>query len=60
VYNASDVNNLQLKKTISGIVTFDVIAFNGIAIVVANDGLYQFDYTDSNNIRQISKINISQ
>jgi hypothetical protein len=60
VYNASDANNLQLKKTIGGIETFDVIAFNGIAIVVANDGLYQFDYTDSNNIRQISKITISQ
>jgi hypothetical protein len=60
VYNATDVNNLQLKKTISGIETYDVIAFNGNAIVVAKDGLYQFDYTDSNNIRQISKITISQ
>ncbi len=60
VYDATDVNGLKLIKTISGLETYDVIAFNDIAIVVAKDGLYQFDYSDSKNINQISKITVQQ
>lgn len=56
VYNASDVYNLQLVKTIEGIDPFDVIAYNGIALVVASDGLYQYDYSAISNIRLLSKI----
>jgi hypothetical protein len=33
---------------------------NGIAILVAEDGLYQFDYTNKNNIRMISRIAINK
>ena len=40
--------------------TYDVIAFNGLAMVVARDGLYQFDYTNLANIRQLSKLNVLQ
>ena len=58
VYNASDVNNLQLEKTIGGMETYDVIAWNGVAIVVAKDGLYQYDYSNTANISLLSKINI--
>jgi hypothetical protein len=60
VYDATDANNLKMMETISGIETYDVIAFDNTAIVVAKDGLYQFDYSDSNNIRQISKIAIQK
>jgi hypothetical protein len=60
VYNAADVMNLQLIKTISGIDAFDVIAYNNKAIVVAKDGLYQYDYADISNIRLLSKITINQ
>lgn len=60
VYNAADVNNIQLVKTISGMETYDVIAQNDLAIVVANDGLYQFDYSDENNMKQLSKISLTQ
>ncbi len=56
VYNASDVLNLQLIKTIDGIEPFDVIAFNNIALVVATDGLYQYDYSNINDIKLLSKI----
>ena len=55
-YNAADVQNLQLKKTISGIDTYDVIAMNKIALVVAKDGLYQYDYSDVSDIKLLSKI----
>jgi hypothetical protein len=59
VYNAADVNNLQLLKQIKNLETFDVIAYNNRALVVAKDGLYQFDYSDINNIRQLSKIAVN-
>lgn len=60
VYNASDVMNLQLVKTITGLDPFDVIAYNNVAMVVAKDGLYQYDYSDINNIRLLSKIVINK
>ena len=60
IYNAADVNNLKLVKQISGIETYDVIAYNQIALVVAKDGLYQYDYSDINNIHLISKTGISK
>jgi hypothetical protein len=60
IYDASVVTNLQLKKHISNFETYDVIAYNGVAIVVAKDGLYQFSYSDINHIKQLSKISITQ
>jgi hypothetical protein len=60
IYNAADVNNLKLIKQFSGIETYDVIAYNQIALVVAKDGLYQYDYADVNNIHLISKTGISK
>lgn len=59
VYNASDPLNLQLIKECPGPETYDVIAINKIALVVAKDGLYQYDYSDLNKIHLISKTNIS-
>ena len=59
LYDASTPNNLQLLRTIGNMETYDVIAFNGVAIVVAKDGLYQFDYTDRSNIKSLSKIAIA-
>ncbi len=38
VYNAADVMNLQLLKTISGVDAYDVITNNNVALVVAKDG----------------------
>jgi hypothetical protein len=58
IYNATDASGLQLIKTFTGIDTYDVIAFNRIAIVVAKDGLYQYNYSDINNISLLSKITI--
>jgi len=40
--------------------TFDVILHNKIAIVVASDGLYQFDYSNPSQIKSISKISINK
>lgn len=58
IYDASNVMSLSMVKHITGIETFDVIAYNNIALVVAKDGLYQYDYSNTNNIRLLSKISI--
>ncbi|MDP4265226.1 MAG: hypothetical protein Q8941_22050 [Bacteroidota bacterium] len=60
IYNASNVQNLQLVKTFSGISTFDVIAYNNRAILVAGDGLYQYDYSNVNDIRLLSRITVNK
>jgi hypothetical protein len=60
VYDATLPGNLQLLKTIGGFETYDVIAYNNLALVVAKDGLYQFDYSDRNNIKQLSKITLGR
>jgi len=60
IYNASDVMNLQLVKQIGNLETYDVIAMNGNALVIAKDGLYQYDYSNLSNIRLLSKITVSK
>jgi hypothetical protein len=60
VYDASNVSDIKLKKHVVGMETYDVIAWNKIALVVAKDGLYQFDYTDANDIRLISTIKLKK
>ncbi len=56
VYDAANTASLQLLKHLKATDTYDVIAQNGLAIVVAKDGLYQVDYSNLNNIRFISKL----
>ena len=58
IYDANDVMNIQLIKQFPGLETYDVIAYNTIAIVVAKDGLYQYDYSSLSNIHLVSKMNI--
>ncbi len=59
IYNAANPLNLQLIRRFEGMVTYDVIAFNNIALVVAKNGLYQYDYSDLGNIRLLSKITVN-
>ncbi len=56
IYNADDVSNLVLIKQLKDAEALDVIAENGLAIVLAKDGLYQYDYSDLSNIHLISKL----
>ena len=60
LYDVSNVQDIKLKKTFTDVNPFDVIAQSGLAIVVAENGLYQYDYNDLNNVRLISRINISK
>ena len=60
IYYAADPSKIQLRKQIKNISTYDVIAFNHIAIVVTKDGLYQFDYSNVDNIYLKSKISFNK
>ena len=60
VYNASNPQNLQLADKVSNIETYDVIAYNNKAIVVASDGLYQYHYTNNGNIYLLSKLSVQK
>ncbi|UAY53538.1 LVIVD repeat-containing protein [Ferruginibacter albus] len=54
VYDAEAPSDIKLLKQLDCKNSYDVIAANGHALVVADDGLYQYDYSNLNNIRQIS------
>ena len=60
LYEASSPEGLQLIQQKSGLEAYDVIALNKIAIVVAKDGLYQFDYSNPASIKQLSNLSISK
>jgi len=40
--------------------TYDVIPMNGILMLVGTGGIYQYDYSDPENIVQISHITIKE
>ena len=56
MYDATDVLNLSIIKLLNDGAFYDVVAENGLAIVVAADGLYQYDYSNLNNIHLVSKL----
>jgi len=60
IYNAANPLNLQLMNKVSNIETYDVIAYNNRAIVVAKDGLYQYQYADNGNMNLLSKLAVQK
>jgi hypothetical protein len=60
VYNAANPTNLSLVKHIKGFEAYDVIAWNGNALVVTKTALLQFDYSNQTNINQRSSIAIQR
>ena len=55
IYDARNVFDLKLLATVEGLETYDVIAWNGLAIVTAKGGLFQYDYSDPSNPKLLSK-----
>lgn len=60
MYDAADPLNMSLLKTISGIETYDAIAWNNNLLVVAKDGLYQYDYSNPATLVSKSKISVQR
>ncbi len=56
VFNVADVNNIKMIAQLKDGVVYDVIAENGLAIVLAGKSIYQYDYSDLTNIHLISKM----
>ena len=56
IYDVTNASDAKLIKHIAGIETTDVIATGGIAYVVASDGLYQYDYSNTAAIKLLSKL----
>jgi hypothetical protein len=54
LFDASNPANLQLLTHIGNTNPYDVIAANGRLVVVASQGLYQYDYSDINHITLLS------
>ncbi len=61
IYDKSDPLNIINSKLAHypDFVTFDVIPMNGILMLVGEDGIYQYNYTDPQNIVRISHIPIT-
>jgi hypothetical protein len=61
IFDASNsACQMQLIKNITGLETYDVIAWNKRLLLVAKDGLYQYDYSVANDIKQISSITVNR
>ena len=62
VFDASDIYKItsNLLAYYGDFDAFDVIPYNNNLIMIGNDGLYQFDYSDPENIQLLSTISISR
>ncbi|NPA38032.1 MAG: hypothetical protein GXO47_14410 [Chlorobi bacterium] len=58
VYDASDISNIEAHEIASfgNIKAYDVIPFNDHLFIIGEDGFYQYDYSDLNSIKEISRI----
>ena len=57
VFTITTADEMYLKslKHIQGMNGYDLIAFNNTLMMIAEDGFYQYDYSDINNIKFLSK-----
>lgn len=62
VYNASDKLHIDdnMIARFPNINTYDVIPVGGYLFMIGDDGFYQYDYSDLQDIRQISFIPVKQ
>jgi len=60
IYDASDPNNISshLIYTYPGINAFDVIPIGNVLVLIGEDGLYQYDYSNVQDISLLSSIMI--
>jgi len=60
MFDAGDPTNIVLKKQVTGVETRDAIAWNKNLIVVASNGLYQYDYSNADDLVFRSKLSINR
>jgi hypothetical protein len=61
VFDATDQLQIGAKQLahFTNIGGFDVIPYNNILIVIGDEGLYQYDYSDIRDIKQISTLKVA-
>jgi hypothetical protein len=57
--DVSNPSKPEIVKTIGGVEAYDAIALNGLLIVTAKEGIFQYDYSDYNHPKLLSKISTS-
>ncbi|MBC5644419.1 hypothetical protein H8S77_16195 [Parabacteroides sp. BX2] len=62
IYNANDPQTLMANRLAhySGMEGYDVIPYNNVLMMIAEDGIYQYDYSDLKEIRLLSKIAVKK
>ena len=60
IYNATDPLRIDLNmiKQYTNLKALDVIPYKNVLIMIAEDGIYQYNYADIQNIKLLSKIPI--
>ncbi len=60
VFNAEDPMKIgdRLLKHYDDMHAFDVIPFGGVLMLIGEDGLYQYDYSDPENIQLLSTLSV--
>lgn len=60
-FDATDINKIDqnLLAHYKDLNALDVIPFNNILMMVGEDGIFQFDYSDPTNMKMLSKIDVS-
>ena len=53
--NPANIGN-SLVKRYKNIEAIDIIPMNGIAMAIGENGIFQYDYSDLNNVHLISEI----
>ena len=61
VYDIDDIHAIDdhLIEEIKGINAFDVIPFQNNLILIGDDGLYQYDYSDPENLKLLSHLSVN-
>jgi hypothetical protein len=60
ILDVTDPLNVEMIQHFDTFTAYDVIPLGGLLLVVGPDNVYQFDYSDPNNIEMISIIPIEQ
>ena len=62
IFDATDIYKIpkNMLAYYGDMDAFDVIPFNNTLIMIGNDGLYQFDYSDPENIQLLSSIAVNR
>ncbi len=60
-FDATDINRIDenLLAHYKDLNALDVIPFNNILMMIGEDGIFQFDYSDPKNMKMLSKIEVS-